>query len=460
MTESGSGALMLFSPPFLRLQNLYLTTSQVDNSPIAATMKGITLRQQRLKPQGLFCQFCEFSSTPAQRVPLSRQFATKTPTRRTTHISQLRSTQPWRASLASVQPTRRFASSTSNETPAQNPAARLQQIDRAAQQLRTADTTPSNELVIQLLQGCQTVAETLVQQEQDERKISPKSKDGNAVSSLLDLDEKTQTGTRKPTTRKRHPDAQLAESVSKLSNAIVKDEKVFISPEALAAYTKTHALLRKPEHFPEIFHLYANKPVPEANSHPIKYSTPNPKSINNAIPTDLANLALDIAIETKNLGLVVGVIDQTFCAPAFHRSKVFRKASFPILGLGCAPAACYGIASWLSTMQVAMDPAMAKGIMVSCIFTYVFGTSSLALLSILTHNDQMERVVWIPGVPLRQRWLREEERAALDRVAVAWGFKDISMRGEEEGEEWESLREFIGLRGMILDKTDLMPGMQ
>jgi hypothetical protein len=72
----------------------------------------------------------------------------------------------------------------------------------------------------------------------------------------------------------------------------------------------------------------------------------------------------------------------------------------------------------------------------------------------------MERVVWQSGVPLRHRWLREEERAALDRVAVAWGFKDIYMRGEEEGEEWDSLREFIGMRGMILDKTDLMPGMQ
>lgn len=315
--------------------------------------------------------------------------------------------------------------------------------------------------MVQLLQGCQAVAESLVQQEQDERKATHKSKDSNAVSSLLDLDEKPQPGTKQPpTTRKRHPEAQLGESVSKLANTIIKDDKVFISPEALAAYTKTHALLRKPEYFPEIFHLYANKPVPEANSHPIKYSTPNPKSINNAVPTDLANLALDIAIETKNLGLVVGVIDHTFCAPAFHRSKIVRKASFPIFGLGCAPAACYGIASWLATMQDAMDPAMARGIMVSCIFTYVFGTASLALLSILTHNDQMQRVVWIPGVPLRQRWLREEERAALDRVAVAWGFKDIGMRGEEEGEEWEHLREFIGLRGMILDKTELMPGME
>jgi hypothetical protein len=43
---------------------------------------------------------------------------------------------------------------------------------------------------------------------------------------------------------------------------------------------------------------------------------------------------------------------------------------------------------------------------------------------------------------------------------VAWGFKDVLRRGEEEGEEWENLREFIGMRGMILDKTELMEGMQ
>jgi hypothetical protein len=82
------------------------------------------------------------------------------------------------------------------------------------------------------------------------------------------------------------------------------------------------------------------------------------------------------------------------------------------------------------------------------------------MVAITTANDQMERVVWAQGVPLRYRWLREEERAALDKVAVAWGFKEPWKRGEEEGQEWESLREFIGMRGMILDKSELMEGME
>ena len=48
----------------------------------------------------------------------------------------------------------------------------------------------------------------------------------------------------------------------------------------------------------------------------------------------------------------------------------------------------------------------------------------------------------------------------LDRVACIWGFNQNSRRGEEEGPDWEALREWIGLRGMILDKVSLMEGME
>ncbi len=79
--------------------------------------------------------------------------------------------------------------------------------------------------------------------------------------------------------------------------------------------------------------------------------------------------------------------------------------------------------------------------------------------AITTTNDHMERVTWAPGIPLRERWLREEERAAVDKVAISWGFKG-GRQGEEQGVEWEGLREWCGLRGMILDKTELMEGME
>lgn len=81
-------------------------------------------------------------------------------------------------------------------------------------------------------------------------------------------------------------------------------------------------------------------------------------------------------------------------------------------------------------------------------------------VAITTANDQMDRVTWASGVPLWERWVREEERAAIDSVAGAWGFESVEKRGDEEGEEWESLRDWVGARGMVLDRVGLMEGME
>lgn len=335
-------------------------------------------------------------------------------------------------------------------------------IAQEASAIRNSDRVPANETVVNLLQRCQQVAESFVSREHEQNGC-PSTDENNAISSLLDLEEKTGsavTARRANYATSPRPDQRLGDSVSRITTDLLKDKKVFISPEALASYTSTHSLLQRAEHFPEIFHLYANKPVPEENSSPAKFHKANPKSVNSAVPAEQANIALDIAVAQKNLPLVLAIIDNTFCAPAFHRAKIFKKAGVPIAGLAVAPAACYVVASWASTFQHTMDPNMATGIAFAATLAYVGGTSSMGILAITTANDQMERVVWLPGVPLRQRWLREEERAAMDRVAVAWGFKDPSIRGEEVGEEWESLREFIGMRGMVLDKSELMEGMQ
>lgn len=115
---------------------------------------------------------------------------------------------------------------------------------------------------------------------------------------------------------------------------------------------------------------------------------------------------------------------------------------------------------YASTFTIAMDPNTATWIGFSAVLAYLTFTGVIGFVAIATANDQMKRVVWMPGTPLRERWLREEERGALDRIACAWGFKDVARMGEEEGEEWDALREIIGLRGMILDKSDLMDGME
>jgi len=72
----------------------------------------------------------------------------------------------------------------------------------------------------------------------------------------------------------------------------------------------------------------------------------------------------------------------------------------------------------------------------------------------------MERVVWRPGTHLKDRWLREPERAMFDRLALAWGFQEKYRWGEEQGHDWLQLKDECGMRDMILDKTDLMEGMQ
>ncbi|KAJ5091603.1 hypothetical protein NUU61_006473 [Penicillium alfredii] len=423
-------------------------------------MKRIALAG-RPRPQGPICQFCQFStssrrSLPLARLPISseRRVATSKPGLQLSKRSVEAPIYPAFFSL------RRFASQSNSP----DLTAAIRQLEQEASDLHNSNGVPSNEVVVALLEKCQGIAESLASRVRDQHEGSSTGDEGTAISSLLDLEEKknaTTTGKSNEAKSLRKPeDPRVADSVSRIALDLLKDDKVFISPEALTCYTKTQTLLRRAEHFPEIFSLYANKPVPEENSSPVKFHKANPKSVNSAVPAELANMALDVAIARKNLPLVLAIIDSTFCAPAFHRAKIFRKAGVPLAGLAAAPGACYVLATWASAFQNTMDPSTATGIAFAAILAYVGGTSSMGLLAITTANDQMERVVWIPGIPLRNRWLREEERAAMDKVAVAWGFKDPWMRGEEVGEEWESLREFIGMRGMILDKTDLMEGME
>ena len=423
-------------------------------------MKGIMLRGQRPKPQGLACQLCQFStSSGPHRALFRRQLTPPSPTNNAVHLGQLRSKRKTKVPLASPLYTiGRYAPNTSKTSSRIDPDATLKQLEEELSQIQNSTTAPSERAVVQLLQKCQDIAAVIMQPEKGQKENSEEvEKDENAISSLLDLDEKD-AGKKSPPAKR--PESSFGESLSRIANTVLADEKVFIFPKALACYTKMHSHLKKADDFPEIFYMYAHKPIPEANSSPIKYLKPKPKSINNAVPADLANMALDIAIEQRNLQLVLDIIDTTFNTPAFRRAKVFKQGGFPIAGVATMPIACYGIASYLSTLQNVMDPSTATAISYGAVLTYAGVSSSFGLLALMTFNDQMERVVWLLGTPLRQRWVREEERAAFDKVAMAWGFDDVYRRGEEEGEDWENLREVIGMRGMILDKTELMPWME
>jgi hypothetical protein len=86
-------------------------------------------------------------------------------------------------------------------------------------------------------------------------------------------------------------------------------------------------------------------------------------------------------------------------------------------------------------------------------------TATIGMVAHFTANDQMKRVTWASGTPLRHRWLYEDERAALDKIACSFGFSEEHRYGEEEGEDFLWLREYVLSRSMILDAVELMPGM-
>ncbi|KAK8090040.1 hypothetical protein PG997_005001 [Apiospora hydei] len=252
---------------------------------------------------------------------------------------------------------------------------------------------------------------------------------------------------------------QMIDKISAAAYATVAHPTVFITPSLLRQYVEVQTVLGKPETLPKVFQLYASKPVPSEASGSVSYTKQNPNKASNAIDPEVIETALDTAVEAKNLDAAVGIIENSYTTPAFIRAKLLRKALVPCSALAATPLAAYGLASNFSILQNAMDPAMATKVAFTGILAYVGFTASIGVVAMATANDQMKRVTWAPGIPLRMRWVREEERAALDKVACAWGFQEQWRQGEEEGTEWESLREYIGQKGMVLDRTELMEGM-
>ncbi|KAJ2966972.1 hypothetical protein NUW58_g10542 [Xylaria curta] len=285
----------------------------------------------------------------------------------------------------------------------------------------------------------------------------------STASTLLSLD-----GTAKaPTQPPQLPEgleysAKLRELINKISETaylIIAHPPVFITPQLLQQYVKVQAKLGKPETIPRVFQLYASKPLPQEGSSPPTYTEQNPNRASNAIESGVVDAALDIAIEAKNLDAAVGIIENSYGTKAFVRSKLLRHGLLPLGTFAATPLAAYILASNFSGLQQTMDSATATNVAFAGILAYVGFTASIGIGCAHDGNDQMKRVTWAPGMALRKRWIREEERAALDKIACAWGFQESWRQGEEEGADWDALREYIGQKGMMLDRTELMEGM-
>lgn len=311
--------------------------------------------------------------------------------------------------------------------------------------------SPSEEAVLEAMKACEIAARQLTGYDESPDGKSTTTKGSTPASALLSLDAR-------PT---HHVSLAISiDLLSSLAQKLMLHPTVFITPPILQSYVATQSFLQRPQSFPDIFRLYASKPAPKPSTTPLQFVEADPNSHKAAIPTDTANLALASAIRIKDLDLALAIINTTFRTRAFRRRKYITRALPPLTGLSLVPAALYLFASRIA----ATSTVVAQQDMTLMIFagglTYVGVVTSMGFIALSTSNDQMVRVTWQQGTPLRERWVREEERAAMDTVAQAWGFKETWKRGLEEGEEWEYLREWVGERGCIVDKVELMEGME
>ncbi|MCJ1405663.1 hypothetical protein MMC11_008892 [Xylographa trunciseda] len=339
----------------------------------------------------------------------------------------------------------------------------LQRVDELladALKLLESPTAPDEMAIVGALETCEGLAKYLKGIAESPK--APAEVKSTPAMNLLFLDEQDEAprGSQSAVVLAAAIRSQAVLKISDSAYKIVVDPKVFISPRVLEVYVNIQSLLGRPDTLSLILSLYANKPVPKPGTSPIQYSAVNPASLSAAVPIKTANEALSAAIQSKNLPLCLDIINSSVCATAFRRTKIFKRALIPLIGFSLAPLAAYTLASQISVYQDTMSPEMATNVAFAGILAYVVMTGTIGVVAVTTANDQMDRVTWATGTPLRDRWLKEEERAMIDRVAGAWGFKETWRRGEEEGPDWAALKEFTGLRGMVLDRVELMEGME
>ncbi|KAL8671217.1 MAG: hypothetical protein Q9168_004271 [Polycauliona sp. 1 TL-2023] len=334
-------------------------------------------------------------------------------------------------------------------------------LSRARTVLQSS-TVPETAEVEDLFEACEVFAKLVSEETQSLPQTTTTDKDGPA-SNLLSLEESQND----PRARDREGvfftgpmKNATAQLISSTVYKIMTEPKIYITPKLLLAYVSVQSLLNRPKSLPEVFQLYASKPVPKLKTTPLEFTTPNPNKPTAHVPLPVADVALSAAIKTKDLPLCFDIINYSVCARAYQYHKFLRRALVPITGAVLAPFAVHKLASELSGYLENMDAAVATDVLFAGILAYIGFTATIGVVAVTTSNDQMDRVTWASGTPLRERWMREDERMLIDRVAGAWGFQQRSRRGEEEGPDWEALREWIGMRGMILDRTELMDGME
>ncbi|KAF4842629.1 hypothetical protein CGCSCA4_v008420 [Colletotrichum siamense] len=345
----------------------------------------------------------------------------------------------------------------SKELPDLNKLAAI--VQQSKQRFMSTDGIPTPQLVIAALKTCQGAANA-IQPYLSKSEIRPASAlTASTASNLLSLDSNSTAANSGSTSIPSVSVKDTVDTISESAYQIIAHPTVSIGPQVLELYVNIQARLGRPETLPQVFELYASKPKPKAVEGSITYVQQNPKRADKAIEAAVAETALGAAIDAKNLDAAVGIVEACYATQAFYRQKLLRKALLPASAVVAAPIGVYALASNLSAFQNTMEPVTATKFAFVAILAYLGFTGTIGVVARTTVNDHMRRVTWAPGIPLHQRWIREEERAAMDDIACAWGYKEKWRHGEEGGIEWDSLREYLGLKGMMLDRVELMEGM-
>ncbi|KAK4208805.1 hypothetical protein QBC37DRAFT_443717 [Rhypophila decipiens] len=433
------------------------------------------------------CQICGLITRQQNTVVRSakRSFVTLDAGRRLAKLPQTPISSPIQSRLFSTSPswlkmkrpgaskspsdTARFAQSSASEASlsAEKDLSSQQQIqpaeladlaaavDRVTKTFVAQEGIPSEHMTLTALQACTQAAGKLPLDTAHPPVTSKKSQ--NQSLNLLELDTNGRKGGDGSDIKSQING--LADKISGAAYSIISHPPVVITPQLLQKYIALQARLGRPESLPQVLELFASKPTPRLISGSIRYTERNPDSMKNATEPEVTEAAIDAAVAARNLDAAIGIVENTYGAKPFKQSKLVSRALLPGIIAGSAPIGIYLIATRVAHIQEAFDQGIFTMVAFAGIFTYYVCTGSLGLIAMGTFNDHMKRVSWAEGIPLWERWLREEERAAYDKIACSFGFSDELRAGEEEGEEFESLREFMLHRGMILDKVNLMPGM-
>lgn len=333
-------------------------------------------------------------------------------------------------------------------------------VENARDQLLAHSGIPSEQEVLAALRKCKKAASLL--HDVPAKHLSRTAVETDtAASSLLSLDG-SETELTRPRDTKVPETLRPSELIDRLSEAafdIISHPTVIITPQVLDIYVETQARLGRVETLPHVFSLYASKPKPQGSPGELQYAKQDPDKSVNAIDSEIVEKALDATIEARNLDAAIGVIENGYATKAFFRAKLLKRAQLPASVAVATPLAVYFLASNLSHLQDAVDEKTATAVATLGILGYIGITGWVGVLAVITQGDHMKRVTWAPGIPLKERWFHEEERAALDKVACSFGFSQALRFGEEEGAEFRALREFILTRGMVLDRVEAMPGM-